>query len=164
MSEDIGELIIIYDAEDEMAQESFPLHPLRFLMIFTLVKSTIPGKKNYPKIFIFRTFRVVFRIFLKSSKSDWTETFSRGFVPFLQTKKYTQIVKLDMCTFLFWSLIVKRINISALLQLSVVKLLMGFFRNPENFLFFHQMLRKTTTHTQWSFTLNTLLMSWIKFL
>ena len=70
VSEDIGELIIIYDAEDEMAQESFPLHPLRFLMIFTLVKSTIPGKKNYPKIFIFRTFRVVFRIFLKSSKSD----------------------------------------------------------------------------------------------
>ena len=57
---------------------------------------------------------MVFRIFLKSSKSDWTETFSRCFIPFLQTKKYTQIVKSDMCTFLFWSLIVKRINISAL--------------------------------------------------
>ena len=49
MSEDIGELIIIYDAEDEMAQESFPLHPLRFLMIFTLVKSTIPEKKKLSK-------------------------------------------------------------------------------------------------------------------
>ena len=52
VAENFGELIIIYDAEDEMAQESFPLHPLRFLMIFTLVKSTIPEKKLSKNLYL----------------------------------------------------------------------------------------------------------------